>query len=239
MGWYLMAKGSVNGSCSITSQTDDKYTLKCSGSFTFGDWYYYGVRVTCYINGSQVATATGYTTSSYQTCASCNGTLDITRTDVDQTIKWEVKSSSETVSGYGGIGESDSVSGIIVVPAKASPPPITCTIIYNANGGSGAPASQTHIYDSTSILSSIKPTKDNYAFLGWSDSNTATTSTWLARGKYINNNFSDGSTITLYAVWKRIYNFYFNIPNDKSLKNIHFKVPDNQSLKNIYFNVPE
>ena len=38
----------------------------------------------------------------------------------------------------------------------------TYTISYNANGGSGAPASQTKTYGTTLTLSSTKPTRSGY-----------------------------------------------------------------------------
>lgn len=72
----------------------------------------------------------------------------------------------------------------------------TYTVSYNANGGTGAPASQTKTYGQTLTLSSTVPTKTGYAFKGWSTSSTATTPTYQAGGKYTVN-----AGATLYAVW--------------------------------------
>lgn len=71
------------------------------------------------------------------------------------------------------------------------------TISYNANGGSGAPSNQTKWKDQTLTLSSTKPTRTGYSFLGWSTSSTATSATYSAGGSYTAN-----SAATLYAVWK-------------------------------------
>ena len=71
------------------------------------------------------------------------------------------------------------------------------TITYNANGGSGAPASQTKAYGKNITLSSTVPTKSGYTFLGWSTSNTATTATYAKGATY-----TDNKSVTLYAVWK-------------------------------------
>lgn len=76
----------------------------------------------------------------------------------------------------------------------------TYTIKFNANGGSGAPANQTKTYGKTLTLSSTKPTRTNYTFLGWSTSATATSATYSAGGSYTAN-----SGATLYAVWKLAY----------------------------------
>ena len=73
----------------------------------------------------------------------------------------------------------------------------TYTVTYNANGGSGAPESQTKEYGITLKLSNTKPTRDKYTFLGWSTSKNATTATYKPNGDYTMN-----SDITLYAVWK-------------------------------------
>lgn len=43
------------------------------------------------------------------------------------------------------------------------------TVSYSANGGSGAPASQTKTHGTTLKLSATKPTRKNYTFKGWRD----------------------------------------------------------------------
>lgn len=87
---------------------------------------------------------------------------------------------------------SKNVSFNVSVPAWTS-----YTVSYNANGGTGAPGSQTKWKDQTLTLSSTKPTRTGHSFLGWSTSKTATTATYSAGGKYTAN-----SAATLYAVWK-------------------------------------
>ena len=44
------------------------------------------------------------------------------------------------------------------------------TVSYNANGGTGAPGSQKKIYGSNLTLSSARPTRDGYVFMGWATS---------------------------------------------------------------------
>lgn len=76
----------------------------------------------------------------------------------------------------------------------------TWTVSYNANGGSGAPAAQTKTYGQTLTLSTTRPTRTNYNFLGWSTSSVATSATYQPGGSYTAN-----SGATLYAVWKLAY----------------------------------
>ena len=84
------------------------------------------------------------------------------------------------------------VSFTVTVPAWTS-----YKITYNANGGNGAPSAQTKWKDQTLTLSSTKPTRTGYSFLGWSTSSTATSATYSAGGSYTAN-----AAATLYAVWK-------------------------------------
>lgn len=91
-----------------------------------------------------------------------------------------------------GDSASKNVSFTVNVPAWTS-----YSIKYNANGGSGAPSSQTKWKDQTLTLSSTKPTRTGYSFLGWSTSSTATSATYSAGGSYTAN-----AAATLYAVWK-------------------------------------
>ena len=73
------------------------------------------------------------------------------------------------------------------------------TISYNANGGSGAPGSQTKKHGTNLTLSTTKPTKTGYSFLGWGTSSTTSTVAYKPGGTYTSN-----SNITLYAVWEKL-----------------------------------
>lgn len=79
------------------------------------------------------------------------------------------------------------------------------TITYNANGGSNAPSAYTQAYDKTFTITTSRPTRANYNFLGWSTSSTATT----ADSKYDPGDTlaikSITKNITLYAVWELAY----------------------------------
>lgn len=73
----------------------------------------------------------------------------------------------------------------------------TWTVSYNANGGSGAPGSQTKVYGQTLTLSSIRPTRNLYNFIGWGTFSSSTTPSYQPGGAYTNN-----ASITLYAIWE-------------------------------------
>lgn len=77
----------------------------------------------------------------------------------------------------------------------------TFTVTYNANYGTGAPGSQTKVYDVDLILSSTQPTRENHIFLGWGTAPLATTVAYAPGATY-----SANASITLYAMWRRAYN---------------------------------
>ena len=76
----------------------------------------------------------------------------------------------------------------------------TYTVSYNANGGTGAPASQTKTYGVDLTLSSTVPTRAAYAFKGWAKSSTGAVA-YPAGGIY-----KDNAAVTLYAVWELLGN---------------------------------
>ena len=75
--------------------------------------------------------------------------------------------------------------------------PVIYTVSYDANGGTGAPAAQTKTHGTALTLSSTKPTRTGYTFLGWAASKTATSAQYQPGGSYTAN-----AAVTLYAVWK-------------------------------------
>lgn len=144
------------------------------------------------INGAKVASGTydidGKKGSSYTIKS---GTVKITKKTSKQTIKFSC-SFEFGLYWHGTYGGTKSASGSISVAAKTS-----YTVTYNANGGSGAPGKQTKWYGTALKLSTTKPTRTGYTFLGWSTSASATSATWAAGGSYTAN-----ASDTLYAVWK-------------------------------------
>lgn len=79
------------------------------------------------------------------------------------------------------------------------------TVSYNANGGTGAPSSQTKTYGTALTLRSTKPTRSGYTFMGWGTSSSDTSANYAAGGSYTSN-----ASITLYAVWKKTITLTYN-----------------------------
>lgn len=98
---------------------------------------------------------------------------------------------------YAKLANIDRVGGTMYASTTFSVPKLASyTVAYNANGGSGAPSSQTKWYGKTLTLSKTKPTRTGYSFQGWATSSSGSVA-YAAGASYTAN-----SAVTLYAVWK-------------------------------------
>ena len=89
------------------------------------------------------------------------------------------------------LGYSDASGKVKAVTVSAP-----YTVSYNANGGSGAPGSQTKAQDITLKLSTTTPTRTGYTFNGWNTNNSGTGTNYAAGANYTAN-----ANVTLYAKW--------------------------------------
>lgn len=89
----------------------------------------------------------------------------------------------------------------------------TASLVYNANGGSGAPATQTASVSPSSnshtfSVSATAPTWGSYIFLGWSDSPVSGSGT-MADVDYVGGDTitvtQSSPSKTIYAVWEKDY----------------------------------
>lgn len=124
---------------------------------------------------------------------------------------------SFTRTGYSFAGWATSIGGAIVysdgqnvsnlisangatVTLYAKWTPHTCTVIYNASGGSGSTASGVHTYGIAKTLTPNGFTRTGYTFAGWATSTGG--SVVYSNGHNVTNLTPvNGATLTLYAVW--------------------------------------
>lgn len=74
----------------------------------------------------------------------------------------------------------------------------TYAVGYNANGGSGAPASQTKKYGTNLTLSTVRPIRSGYAFTGWNTKADGSGTDYAPGAVYTAN-----AALTLYAKWQQ------------------------------------
>ncbi|MBR2176719.1 MAG: InlB B-repeat-containing protein, partial [Clostridia bacterium] len=108
-------------------------------------------------------------------------------------VGWNTNASATTVQYQSG-GKYTANSGATLYAIwKAN----TYIVSYNMNGGSGSISNQTKTYGQDLTLSSTKPTRIGYDFVGWNTNASATTAQYQSGGKYTAN-----SSVILYAIWK-------------------------------------
>lgn len=116
------------------------------------------------------------------------------KTTYAQTITITAYSTSPT-SGF-----SYKASKSFTIPALKS-----YTISYNANGGSGAPSSQTKYYDQTLTITASKPTRSGYTFKGWATSSSGQAVYRKGTNNTEGTSYTANASQTLYAVWELNY----------------------------------
>ena len=137
------------------------------------------------------------------------------------TFTFNVNRAKLTRSGYDHIGWADKADAVTakykggdpIVLTKDDPAKTIYAVWmpffelkYDANGGTGAPASQTRtaahptVNRVTFTVPGTIPTKDGYTFKGWADSATATTAQYQPGGTIDVKH--ENSPKTVYAVWE-------------------------------------
>lgn len=129
-----------------------------------------------------------------------SGTKTINKTHSAQSISFSV-SFDFKITWSGVYAGTKSASGSISVAKKTS-----YTVSFNANGGSGAPASQTKWYGEDLTLSSTKPTKSGYTFRGWSVPGRDIDTPYYQPGGTVEYNGNQ----TLYAQWQKTITLSYN-----------------------------
>lgn len=207
---YYSVTPSLKSYTGFTAPATKTVTLAADGSTTI-DYYYtrkqYYLDLNGYLDNTINGAIGGYGTADVY----INGTIvanDVA--DFNQPIYYgssysitDIRAASGHI--YNGVYSgtlSGNISGTTSVFLSFS---TTYTVSYNANGGSGAPASQTKIYGKNLTLSSSVPTRSGWNFVGWNTSNTATSAGYGAGGTYTSN-----AGATLYAIWSKTITLSFN-----------------------------
>ena len=146
---------------------------------------------------------------------------DITATTAAESYQLDVNKGKPTRNGYSFAGWADKANaaaakyfgGEQITLTKDSPSKTIYAVWmpvfelrYDANGGTGAPDSQTYTAlsatstEATFTVPNQTPTKEGYTFKGWADSATATTAQYQPGGPIAVKH--ENSPKTVYAVWE-------------------------------------
>ena len=163
---------------------------------------------TCYctINGTSYSqtftTSASISLNSYTELFSKQVTVsysDSGSASISASAYWQTQTSSSGGDAYSSSSQGGT-QALTAVDAK------TYTVTYNANGGTGAPGSQTKTHGTALTLSSTKPTKTGYTFKNWNTSANGSGTSYNAGASYTAN-----TAVTLYAQWTaNVYTVTFN-----------------------------
>lgn len=202
----LSFKATVSASAAIASSTNTAATIRVTATGSIPSGYNVtstGIVANITINGQSSGHLTifGNGTSYAGSQGAKSVTYDVTvdKGTSAKSISWSVEFRNAVdgtvITSTANNGVKHTENGTVSVPAKPS-----YTIAYNANGGSGAPGSQTKWYGVTLTLSSSVPTRTGYTFQGWALSKAeADAGTWYYQP---GGTCGKNENLTLYAVWK-------------------------------------
>lgn len=179
-----------------TSETDTSVTLSWKLEYIASYAVSTSVKHDCTatINGSSVYDGSYAISGKTGTNTIASGTKSVSKGSSAKTVAFSCSMDFSGITWSGKYnGSNKTASGTISIDAKEIQ---YYTISYNANGGSGAPSSQTKTHGVNLTLSSAVPSRSGYSFAGWGTSSSDTSSNYNPGDTYTSN-----SSITLYAIW--------------------------------------
>lgn len=207
--WYGEALALRSNGFSRTGYTFAKWNTKADGSGTayaagasytanagvtlYAIWKANTYKVTPNANGGTLHTNCKALTKTYGTAlALWLSSLNPTRTGYTFQ-NWNTKSNGSGTAYAAGAQYKTEAAATLYAIWKAN----TYAVTFNANGGSGAPAAQTQTHGVALTLSSTRPTRVGYTFLGWNTAADGSGTSYAAGGTY-----DDNAAVTLYAQWR-------------------------------------
>lgn len=195
--WYKSSNKNIslsyseNGTGRVEAITTDK-----TGNFA-ENYKEFVIYKTLFKKGEATTIGGGTADISKFCLAPLNGSCKVTSPSIAKegytAVGWNTNSSATTASWKAGSEQSVSSDGTYypILSIKVY------NINYNANGGSGAPSGQTKKHGDSITLSTTKPTRSNYDFIGWNTASNGTGTSYASGATY-----SANADATLYAQWK-------------------------------------
>ena len=185
--WYAW----LNVSKSNTSETNTKVTVSGGIYNVYAVASNFTADITSDSSGGTTNYSVGYISEYSGEKTVKTNTINVTRGTSQKTLTVMCKVYGSGIYS----GSSSTAKTNVTIPAKPS-----YSVNYDANGGSGAPSSQTKWYGDTLKLSTTVPTRALYSFTGWNTKADGTGTNYAAGANYTSN-----AELTLYAQWSLNY----------------------------------
>lgn len=152
-----------------------------------------GITLTANVDGRSSTSQSGLSspTSGWGVARGASVTKTLSRRHAGYSVG--VSATATNSSGYLN-GTSKASASVYIPPVKHS------TYHFDANGGTGAPGDADKWYGEHYWMTSAKPVRAGYEFVGWSDSKDATSAKWVA-----GDDVTPDVDTTFYAVWRLAY----------------------------------
>lgn len=185
--WYAW----LNVSKSNTSDTNTRVTVSGGIYNVYAVASYFTADITSDASGNTTNYSVGSISEYSGEKTVKTNSIDVTRGTSQKTLTVMCR-----VNGSGSYsGSSSTAKTTVTIPAKTS-----YAVTYDANGGSGAPSSQTKWYGDTLKLSTTVPTRTLYSFTGWNTEADGSGTAYASGANYTSN-----AALTLYAQWSLNY----------------------------------
>ena len=188
LGWNTVQNGSGVG-----YQGSGTFTMPPNNVTLYAQWSADNFTITYDANGGSGAPASSVATT--DSTATVSATVPV-RTGYTF-LGWNTAAN--------GSGTSRASSSTFTMPAAnvtfyAQWAPQTFVVAYNANGGSGAPANQPGVVDTTVTVSNTVPARTGYTFAGWNTAADGSGTAYTGGGTFT----MPANNVTLYAQWTAI-----------------------------------
>ena len=233
------ANNGVSAPASSSAQTDATFTVSASvptrSGYTMVSWNtqrngsgtHYASSATFTMPGNAVTLYAQWAANANNLAYNANGgngapSLFVATTDSSVTVSATVPTrSGYTFTGWNssanGSGMAYASSATFTMPTShltlyAQWTPASYQVLYNGNGGTGAPTASSGAFLSNITLSAVTPTRTGYTFLGWGSLANGSGTNYAAGGAFS----VPAQDTTLYAVWVADINDVYYILNGGS-----------------------
>ena len=201
-GYTFLGWSTSSSASSASYSAGSKFTASSITTTLYAVWKVNSTTYTLYYNANG-----GSGAPSSQSGTSSTGSYTFTVSSTTPTksgytfLGWSTSSSASSASYTSGSSyKVSSTSATLYAVWKQNE--YTSTLYYSASGASNVPSTQTYTGTATTdhafTISSSKPAKDGYVFMGWSTTNGATSASYQP-GNSISVSYNGSKT--LYAVW--------------------------------------
>lgn len=205
---YTIPMGDFSADFPASNSTSIGFTLAVNG-WNMGPASVSVINPTIYITYTQKYTVTVQAGTGISSVSGGGTVNEGSSVSINATVstgykwyRWESNGSSYTTT------QNASVKPTSNLTLTAVGQPITYTIAYNSNGGSGSMSTTSATYNVYATLRANTFTKAKYIFKGWATSSGGT-KTYDDQQSVRNLSTTQGATITLYAVWEKDPNAVF------------------------------